>query len=406
MQRSSKVKKQILLIGLLAFSVTLFAQQMTHKSTVVNIEVPVRVYKGNVFIDNLTLADFGIFENGVSQKVEAVYLIKKRTIERSEENKRFVPETVRNFYLFFEISEYTPRMGEAVDYFIQKVLYPGDFLTVVTPMKTYRLKREFFEQMPRENVANRLKNILRKDALQGSAEYRSAVNDITGLAKTLSGSTSQDALGLTEFQGLALDESLSLYRVLLRKLEDMRTVDQQKLLDFAEYLGDKEGQKYVYLFYQREFIPQLEQRVIDQMISANLDRQDIVFALSELFGTYRREISVNIDKIKQAYANSSISVHFLFFSKPPRDIPGIDMKEHSEDIFSAFREIAQATGGFTESSANPIFLFQSAVKASENYYLLYYSPSNYQNDGKFKEIKVKIKDKNYKVSHRAGYFAN
>jgi hypothetical protein len=59
-----------------------------------------------------------------------------------------------------------------------------------------------------------------------------------------------------------------------------------------------------------------------------------------------------------------------------------------------------------DSSANPVVSFQKAVDASDNYYLIYYSPQNYTADGKFREIKVKVKSGSYHISHRAGYFAN
>jgi hypothetical protein len=82
------------------------------------------------------------------------------------------------------------------------------------------------------------------------------------------------------------------------------------------------------------------------------------------------------------------------------------MVEHSEDIFSAFREMAQATGGITTSSANPEYLFKRASDAVDSYYLLYYRPKSYRADGKFRNIKVKVKGKNYRVTHRAGYIAD
>ena len=84
------------------------------------------------------------------------------------------------------------------------------------------------------------------------------------------------------------------------------------------------------------------------------------------------------------------------------------MAEHSEDYFSAFDEMSKATGGISASSANPDFLFQIAGDASQNYYLLYYSPKEYQSDGKFKNIKVRLKTskKGYEVTHRSVYFAN
>jgi len=59
-----------------------------------------------------------------------------------------------------------------------------------------------------------------------------------------------------------------------------------------------------------------------------------------------------------------------------------------------------------ESSADPIYLFNRAVETSENYCLLYYSPSNYLEDGRFNKIIVRVKGKKYRVVHRSGYFAN
>ena len=81
-------------------------------------------------------------------------------------------------------------------------------------------------------------------------------------------------------------------------------------------------------------------------------------------------------------------------------------QEISGGIFNTFREMSQSTGGLTESSANIAFTLEKAAAASENYYLLYYSPKNYVADGKFKEIKVRVKNQNYRVMHRAGYIAD
>ena len=82
------------------------------------------------------------------------------------------------------------------------------------------------------------------------------------------------------------------------------------------------------------------------------------------------------------------------------------MEEHSADIYNAFKQMAEASGGFIERSSNPAHSFQEALQASENYYLLYYSPKNYKQDEKFNEIEVQVKDKDYKIIHRRGYLAN
>jgi hypothetical protein len=67
--------------------------------------------------------------------------------------------------------------------------------------------------------------------------------------------------------------------------------------------------------------------------------------------------------------------------------------------------MAQATGGIFESSANPASIFQRALEAAENYYLLYYSPKNLEDTGtNFRHIEVRVKRPGCRVLYRAGYF--
>lgn len=407
------MKKQILMLGILALSLTLLAQEITHETLVVNIEVPVRVFKGGQFIDNLTIDDFEVYEDGKLQKLEAVYLIKKKDIERKEEKKEFSPDTTRTFYLFFEITEYSPRIRDAMSYFMQNVLGPDDSLFVVSPTKTYEMSAKAMKYKSKEEIVDDLIGLLRRDALLGSMEYRSALSDLTKVTRALASAMGDsrydefDDTGYGEMNDeVKLEMLLQMYKNVLARLELMRYVDEAKLLDFAKSLKNKEGQKCVFLFYQREYVPQIEQRILTLTMGEFQDRQHISQDLENLFHSYRREIGFNVDRVKQAYADSSTSIHFMFFTKPADDIPGIHFVEHSEDIFAAFMQMATATGGMTESSSSPYVLFQKAAESFENYYLLYYTPQNYRKDGKFKNIKVRVKNAAYKVIHRVGYFAN
>ncbi len=409
------MKKQIIMFGILVLSLTLFAQEVTHETLVVNIEVPVRVFKGNQFIDNLTIDDFEVYENGKLQKLEAVYLIKKKDIERKDEKKEFTPDTTRTFYLFFEITEYSSRIRDAMDYFMQNVLGPEDNLIVVSPMKTYEMSSKALKYKSKEAIVDDLIAILRKDAMLGSMEYRSAFTELTRITRALAGAVGgseldQDASFDSEYAEMPaevrLEMILNMYKNVLTRLQQMRYVDEARLLDFAKTLKDKEGQKCVFLFYQREFVPQIEPKILAQTMGEYQESQSISQDLDNLFYSYRREIGFDVTRVKQAYSDSSASIHFMFFSKPADHIPGIVFEEHSEDIFAAFMQMATATGGMTESSSSPYVLFQKAAESFENYYLLYYTPVNYRKDGQFKNIKVRVKDAAYNVIHRAGYFAN
>ena len=79
--------KKIVLILLIVtgalVTLSLFSQER-HESVVVNIEIPVRVFKGNTFIDNLSIDDFEIYEGGKLQKIAAVYLIQKTEVKKEQ----------------------------------------------------------------------------------------------------------------------------------------------------------------------------------------------------------------------------------------------------------------------------------------------------------------------------------
>ena len=125
------MKKFILLIVSLLTALNLSPQIEQHEVSVVNIAVPARVYDGNKFIDDLKIEDFEIFEDGIPQKIEALYLTKKTHITRAEEFKNFAPKVSRSFFLIFQLTEYNPKLGEAFDYLFNEVLLPEDKLVII-----------------------------------------------------------------------------------------------------------------------------------------------------------------------------------------------------------------------------------------------------------------------------------
>lgn len=409
--------KKAAFVLFLGLSLPVFSQEsFVEQSLVINVEVPVRVFQGKTFVANLTIDDFEILEDGVPQKIEACYLINKSAIQRREEIKRYIPQTTRNFYLFFEITDYDPKISNAVKYFCQNILIPGDNLMVITPLKSYRLKDQALQAKSKEAIAEELKGLVRKDCLAGNSEFRSAVSDLTGLAKSLSeaiktgdldaASSGQQEDGVVpgEIRGKTLDEQLFLYANLLEKLDVLREISQMKLLDFANHLAREDGQKYVYLFYQREYIPQIEPKLIAEYTALYQDNPYVYQTLTQA-AQLRDQMTFDVERVKQAYADASAAIHFLFITTPRPLVAGVYFEERSEDIYSAFREMAQATGGIFESSANPASMFQNALEAAENYYLLYYSPKKIEDtERNFRHIEVRVKKGNDRVLYRTGYF--
>ncbi|MBN2264973.1 MAG: hypothetical protein JW775_04080 [Candidatus Aminicenantes bacterium] len=416
-------KSPLLLIGLfaaLAAAGGLRAQVLSHETGVVNIEVPVRVYRGEAFVDDLTLDDFELYEDGLRQEIEAFYLVKKRIIERRETSRDFAPPTDRHFFLFFELGDYDPKVGAALDYFVRTVLLPGDNLTLITPLKTYRMKGELFGLVGRDQTYEQVMGLLRRDIQIGYSESRAILQEMAELARVI-GSDSRarsdtGEAGLTSlvdptapitaespYEGVALEEQLMHYSALLSRLNALRVVDEQRLLAFAATLKDLPGQKGVFFFYQREFVPKIDPRLVDMLATRYNQRPDITQSLDTIFGLQRRESPFDLDIVTKAYADASASVHFLHITRPAERTAGVRMEEMSEDIFGPLREMARVTGGYSASSANIASVMQKAVEASENYYLLYYRPRDIRNDGRFRRLTVRVRDGAYRISHRQGY---
>jgi VWFA-related protein len=179
-------------------------------------------------------------------------------------------------------------------------------------------------------------------------------------------------------------------------------LDQSKLFEFARCLKDTPGRKCVFLFYQREYVPVLDKRTQALMENDPYARSMI----NELMELYKREAPIDFERLRTSYANSAITIHFLFLTTRPNDLPPDTAPERSEDIYAPFAEMAASTGGLIERSSNMAFLMERASQASENYYVLYYSPANKNKDGKFRTITVRVKGGDYRVLHRAGYFAD
>jgi hypothetical protein len=409
---------------LILVSFLLYAQELIHSVSVINIEIPVRVYKGGSFVDNLTINDFEVYDNNELQEIQAVYLVKKATIQREEISPREEvkspptrPQVSRQFALFFEMSDYLSDIDKTLDYFFDKVLLPGDSLIVLSPQKNYHLRSEALAQKPKDKVKEDLRGILRRDILVGGSEYRET---IAAMRRILMGS-GQGVDTKAGSAGRDMDQKLFDYSLYLSKLESLRRVNEKGLLNFATFLKNMPGQKFVYMFYQKEMVPQFSP---NEMMKNQMEYQDdasVMMKFLEMFELFNRDISFDVDAIKKAYADSSISVHFLFLTKTPavqNDVEfsvdaakgvfagaGVSMVERSEDIYGSFGEVARATGGIVDSSANAAAAFARAVDASENYYLIYYKPKKYAADGSFHELKVKVKTGSYRITHRAGYLA-
>lgn len=89
-----------------------------------------------------------------------------------------------------------------------------------------------------------------------------------------------------------------------------------------------------------------------------------------------------------------------------RRFKGTKFYDQGDEIYVAFTEMAEATDGYVDRSENLKYLMKKAADVANHYYLVYYSPKESKKDGQFHEIRVVVKDREYKVLCPAGYTAD
>jgi len=377
------MRKLAVLAACLACALVLFSQEIQHEAISINIEVPVRVFRGESFVDSLTIDDFELFENGILQTIDAVYLIKKTDLERQDtridtktEEKIFDPQLSRQFVLIFEIREVFAEVEDSIKHFFDHVLIPSDRLLLATPKMTYHFKENSWEFVPKEEMAGQMIERLKKDILIRPVDWGN------------------------------LDEYLADEEINRNDMEDVyfgqRYIDEENLNRVADYLKTLPGQKNVFLFLQQELIDYAMPTgtsTVGEMIS-NLDYLTNLSRIAS-YG----EVS---SKTKRAFSDPTILFNLIYL-KNTKDQTTSSLSEKIDlagGMFETFHDLTRITGGFSQTTGNASASFEKAVDASENYYLVYYTPIDYKADGKFKRIRVKVKGQNYRIIHRTGYIAD
>jgi len=401
-----------ILLVLLFLIPQLFAQAVQHEAIVANISVSLRVFDGDRFVEDLTLNDLELYEDGKPQKIQGLYLTRQSVIERSQAGRDFSPNTARRFYFMFQITDFNPQITEAIDHFFTHVYQPEDQVVIMTPIKNYVLSQEALEVKTRDAIIQDIRNALRRDTSVGVSEFNSLVRDLKRIVHSLTaiGTSSERTMYNLESSDSTSSSSLEYllprYHDTLQHLEELRLVEEGRFIRFAAQLKKLDEQKIVFFFYQREFRPEIEAGALDRLLTFTQSDHSVQAQLRELFYFYHREVNLSGTKLCQAFSDASIVFNLIYMNRQQENIAGIYMREQSEDVFKVFSQVAASSGGIVDTSQNPAAAFANASSLTDRSYLLYYSPEAYVRDGGFRNIVVKVKDRDYRVLHRQGYYAN
>jgi len=373
------------------------------------VNVTFRVEDGGKFVDNLRIQDLEVLENGVPQVVRSLTLSDRGRLVRSEGDTGAAPSAGRNFVIYFQLTEYDPKIEKAFDFLFTEMLTENDELTIITPQKPYHLSAQAFQAKSRKDLAREMHKLVRKDIMAGASEYRSLINELKRIARSIQGGPGSaggfEAEGDASTDDWGLEFSLPRYRQVVERVEKLRFADQVKFLEAAESLRRVTRPTQVIFFYQREFRPTISADVLGQLYQNNQERPDIQAELNEIFSFYKREFNFDIDRVGKALADAGTPFYSLLLDRKARNAFGIVMVEQSEDIFRIFRAITRATGGGFDVSENPVASLMKVAAMGNPVYTLRYAPAQPAGSGDFREITVRVKDKPFTVVHRIGYFA-
>ncbi len=410
--RTFHIRWLVIIAILSALSLTLNPQDAL-REVVIRIELPVRVFSAEGFIPDLSMSDFRVIDGGEPQQITSFYFVNNNRVVRREGDPEVRPSLSRSFYLFCEISEYTEELHDIFETFIHKMLLPEDNLILITPSRTFQIKSEALDTIPRKELLKQLGQILEDNALSNSLTYAELFADLGGIVteveERVRGRLRPNSSGPTlesKYENISTNSLITRYLSSLERLIKLRKINAARLEEYSELLGYQEGQKYAFFFYQRDAIPELNEEILNEYTGVKMGREDISQNLDYISDFFSKDIAFDPERLAQTLSHGAILTHFLLFDIPTDETTrSLDNPLRMNPVMKC-NMISDFTGGFVFLPYNSMAMFENILESLGSYYLVYYSPTRYSSDGRFKNITIEIRGKNNKVRFRKGYYSD
>jgi len=385
-------------------------------ATVVSVEVPVNVVKDGAPVRGLTKDDFEILDGRKKQVITGFEVVDLSLIGAQRTAPGPMPEIPsiaiggrRHFLLLFDMGfselDALDRARTAARRIVADSLHPSDLVGVATYHKLRGTQLILGFTGNREQAEAAIRNL-------GLVDWQDRVPDPLGLV--IAGgadltTTASDQAGASD-RGVQRDVLEGANAADLQIGFDRSRLDQEKsdflgvtetFAGLAGMIASAEGRKHVVLLSQG-FKSEVLTGVDDQA------RQIEINQAAELGQTW----SVNSEeRFGDSAASSSLNAMVEAFRRADCtmqsvDIGGLDDGGKLSRNEAMFR-MANETGGELIQNFNDVGTAMGEVlERTSVTYLLSFEPSNLKKDGKFRPIKVKLKNsaRGTRLLHRTGYF--
>ncbi len=387
-------------------------QQPVFKSGVQVVEVDVRVFdKDGRFVEDLTRDDFEVLENGTPQPLQTLYIVRETALVGPNFSSATTgaglksgpseapPASARQTWIFFfDMNHLAPTSGfdrarKALEEFLAKRFKDGDMGGVVlgNRMVNNRLtsvRQELVDAIksarPSNDARNRLFELTREwpKVLTEDEAFRIARNERDALQRAVQRACSEDPdacrrvppdLQITEKSQRFVREA---HRATLETLNALHGL--------ASGLARIPGPKTI-VFLSDGFIVEEVETTLRNVVGQTARAGGRVYAI-DVRGLNRGPSAANID---QAVVTDEAG-----------PVNRFDAGEDGPN------SLAVDTGGLMIRNENNIGrALDTIARDSGRYYVLGYSPTNPNFDGKYRPIEVRVKRPDVRVRARRGYLA-
>jgi hypothetical protein len=375
----------------------------TEKVSVVNIEVPVRVfYKGRA-VDDLKKSDFKLYEGKERQEIHGFYKVKKKI--KIKDPKLLLPS--RYFVLVFRITEYNDALKKGLDYVFRDILKRNDQLLVFVNDKTLFIKN----LLDKEQAFSLIDKTLREESARSRhlmTKYLLKIKWLLEDVKLKIGAISFGADLIPVDQANDLLNFLNKYLITWKEYKNRYLVpDMDNYYNFARFLEKIRMEKWVISFYQIELFPKLQlsgdfRRMIDRSVQAWLmgRSEDMAYArkITAQLHLVDRELNAAENfpagEISKLFFKVGATFHSILMTvHREANVRDLEFKSLSTDIENSLREITAKTGGELMTTNNLEKALSKVVEKEDICYMLTYAP---ENPGKRGKISVELGNRDYR----------
>jgi hypothetical protein len=385
------------------------------EAAVTAVEIPVRVLLKGEPVKNLTKDDFEVYENGIPQAITAFEIVSKRiSLDKTvdAEALKIAPKP-RLFFLIFDIFDYNQTVGEGIDYFFQNVFRPKDQLVIVTEDRVLNLEKA---DTP-ARAADRLKEALKAYKSFSTATTIRAYTDLNiegeKVLLYMQGETSTAPSSWEFYLNQFFDQYLRVWNEYKARFF---TFDLDLYQSLIQRIEKRPEEKWAICFEQRDMFPTIKKEgalesELRKLMDSKTEPQDQ--AKIRLIQNKQRDLQRSQDitenfpaeKLGNLFMSSGITFHLvtmkssrLLFSQ------NFELKEVNQDYEDCFRQISNATGGYSTFSNKIIDAVKEASVKEDYHYLIVYNPRD-PSAAKERKLEVKVKKEGVDVISLKQYIA-